>query len=268
MRPGGGGLSASTQSLPRLVLLAATEAGYRNLLHLNSRAFLDHPGNEPPHIKLAWLDGHADGLICLTGGPDGPIDRIIASGQPHLAASRIDALLAAFGDRLYVELQRHGLAAGAHRRARAHRSRLSQGHSARRHQRAVLRHHRRLRGPRRAPVHRRGARAGGGGPPPPHHRAPLQDPRRDDGAVRRPAGGTGLHRRDRRAVLVPPGGAQAYPAAIFARRAGGGRRGQRIAQARRGRACPPHRRPWRGGRHHRRAVPRSGSPSSSASSSG
>jgi DNA polymerase III subunit alpha len=110
MRPGGGGLSASAQSLPRLVLLAATEAGYRNLLHLNSRAFLDHPGNEPPHIKLAWLDGHADGLICLTGGPDGPVDRIIASGQPHLAASRMDALFAAFGDRLYVELQRHGLA--------------------------------------------------------------------------------------------------------------------------------------------------------------
>ena len=99
MRPGGG-LSASTQALPRLVLLAATEAGYRNLLHLNSRAFLDHPANEPPHIKLGWLDGHADGLVALTGGPGGPIDRVILSGQPHLAASRIDALLAAFGDRL------------------------------------------------------------------------------------------------------------------------------------------------------------------------
>src|SRR5215475_4026027 len=44
MRPGGP--SAVVQVLPRLVLLAATEAGYRNLLHLNSRAFLDHPGNE------------------------------------------------------------------------------------------------------------------------------------------------------------------------------------------------------------------------------
>ncbi len=85
MRPGGGGLAASAQSLPRLVLLAATEAGYRNLLHLNSRAFLDHPGNEPPHIKLAWLDGHADGLIALTGGPDGPIDRVV---RRRPAASR------------------------------------------------------------------------------------------------------------------------------------------------------------------------------------
>jgi DNA polymerase III subunit alpha len=106
MRPGG----PAVVTMPRLVLLAATEAGYRNLLRLNSRAFLDHAGNEPPHIKRAWLDGATEGLIALTGGPDGPIDRAILAGQPHLAGSRMDALLAAFGDRLYVELQRHGLA--------------------------------------------------------------------------------------------------------------------------------------------------------------
>jgi DNA polymerase-3 subunit alpha len=106
MRPGG----PAVATMPRLVLLAATEAGYRNLLHLNSRAFLDHPGNEPPHIKRAWLDGRTEGLIALTGGPDGPIDRAVLAGQPHLAASRMDAFRAAFGDRLYVELQRHGLA--------------------------------------------------------------------------------------------------------------------------------------------------------------
>ena len=106
MRPGG----PAVATMPRIVLLAATEAGYRNLLHLNSRAFLDHPGNEPPHIKRAWLDGCTEGLIALTGGPDGPIDRAILAGQPHLAAARLDAFLAAFGDRLYVELQRHGLA--------------------------------------------------------------------------------------------------------------------------------------------------------------
>src|SRR6516225_10081870 len=53
LRPGG--LSgAGAQSLPRIVLLAATKAGYRNLLHLSARAFLDHPGNEPPHIALIW----------------------------------------------------------------------------------------------------------------------------------------------------------------------------------------------------------------------
>src|SRR5215468_588112 len=104
------GLGGAAQSLPRLVLLAATESGYRNLLHLNSRTFLDHPGTEPPHIRLDWLDGHTDGLIALTGGPDGLLDRAFMSGQPHLVQTRADALTRLFGDRLYVELQRHGTA--------------------------------------------------------------------------------------------------------------------------------------------------------------
>jgi DNA polymerase-3 subunit alpha len=108
MRPGTPGVGG--QVLPRLVVLATTEMGYRNLLHLNSRAFLGHSGIEPPHVKLDWLNGHADGLIALTGGPDGPLDRAILAGQPALAASRLDMLLALFGSRLYVELQRHGTA--------------------------------------------------------------------------------------------------------------------------------------------------------------
>src|SRR5215471_851568 len=99
-----------TRELPRIVLLAAREEGYRNLMRLNSRAFLGHPANEPPHLKLAWLEGACDGLIALTGGPGGPLDRAIAAGQPQLAAARGEALIRLFGDRLYIELQRHGLA--------------------------------------------------------------------------------------------------------------------------------------------------------------
>src|SRR5215475_6365348 len=106
----GAGPGTAALQLPRLVLLAATEEGYRNLLHLNSRAYLAHAGAEPPHLKLDWLDGHTDGLIALTGGPDGPLDRALASGQPQLVEPRAEALLRLFGDRLYVELQRHGTA--------------------------------------------------------------------------------------------------------------------------------------------------------------
>src|SRR6187402_3495104 len=50
----------------RVVLLAAREAGYRSLMRLNSRAFLESPPNEASHIKLDWLEGEADGLIALT----------------------------------------------------------------------------------------------------------------------------------------------------------------------------------------------------------
>jgi DNA polymerase-3 subunit alpha len=38
----------------RLVLLAAREAGYRNLMRLNSRAFLETPVHQAPHIKFDW----------------------------------------------------------------------------------------------------------------------------------------------------------------------------------------------------------------------
>ncbi len=95
----------------RVVLLAARAAGYRSLMRLCSRAFLDTPPHEKPTLKLDWLAGETDGVIALTGGPGGPLDLAMAAGQGHLAATRLDALLAAFGDRLYVELQRHGMPA-------------------------------------------------------------------------------------------------------------------------------------------------------------
>jgi len=95
---------------PRIVLLAARENGYRSLMRLNSRAFLDTPPHERPHLKLAWLAGETDGLIALTGGPGGPLDAAIVAGQGSLAGARCEALAHLFGDRLYVELQRHGTA--------------------------------------------------------------------------------------------------------------------------------------------------------------
>jgi DNA polymerase III subunit alpha len=94
---------------PRIVLLAASEDGYRNLMRLTSRAFLDTPSGEPAHVKAMTLETMRDGLIALTGGPSGPLDVAIAAGQNDLAAARCARLAAIFGDRLYVELQRHGL---------------------------------------------------------------------------------------------------------------------------------------------------------------
>src|ERR1700755_1750679 len=41
----------------RIVLLAARERGYRSLMRLNSRAFLETPVNQTPHIKFDWLEG-------------------------------------------------------------------------------------------------------------------------------------------------------------------------------------------------------------------
>src|SRR6478735_8624227 len=93
----------------RIVLLAARERGYRSLMRLNSRAFLETPVNQTPHIRFDWLEGDAEDLIALTGGPDGPIAMAIAADQSPLATLRCDRLAQLFGDRLYIELQRHGI---------------------------------------------------------------------------------------------------------------------------------------------------------------
>ncbi|MFH1339750.1 MAG: DNA polymerase III subunit alpha [Pseudomonadota bacterium] len=93
----------------RIVLLAARERGYRSLMRLNSRAFLETPVHQAPHIKFEWLEGDAEDLIVLTGGPEGPISLALHADHAALAATRCDRLASLFGDRLYIELQRHGV---------------------------------------------------------------------------------------------------------------------------------------------------------------
>ncbi len=93
---------------PRIVLLAARETGWRHLMTLVSRAYLETPNDEEPRITLDWLTELSDGLIALTGGPAGPVDRMLVAGHGDLAATRLGQLADIFGDRLYVELQRHG----------------------------------------------------------------------------------------------------------------------------------------------------------------
>ena len=97
------------KKLPVLALIAKDETGYRNLLRLTSASFLETESALDPHATMEYLVEHNAGLICLTGGPDGAIDRALFDRQNALARRRLEALKGTFGDRLYVELQRHGL---------------------------------------------------------------------------------------------------------------------------------------------------------------
>ncbi len=95
-----------------IVLLAQTEQGYLNLMKLNSALYLRGDG-QLPHITPEELETHAAGLICLTGGPDGPLGRLLRAGQGPKARALLTRLAAAFPGRLYVELQRHPGEGGA-----------------------------------------------------------------------------------------------------------------------------------------------------------
>ncbi|WP_316016087.1 DNA polymerase III subunit alpha [Roseobacter sp. HKCCA0434] len=89
-----------------IVLLAQDETGWANLMKLNSCAYLGS-GDLAWHITLEALEAHSEGLICLTGGAEGPLGQLIRDNQPDKAEALARRLHAAFGDRLYVEVQRH-----------------------------------------------------------------------------------------------------------------------------------------------------------------
>jgi DNA polymerase-3 subunit alpha len=103
----GGNRRHGTELQP-IVLLAATEEGYANLVRLVSRSYLETPPGEAVHVTTQWLESLSAGLICLTGGPLGPIGTALKSSHAELAETRLLALKALFGDRLYVELERLG----------------------------------------------------------------------------------------------------------------------------------------------------------------
>ena len=89
-----------------IVLLAQSEHGYENLMKLNSCLYLRNDG-QLPYVTLQELHEFREGLICLTGGANGPIGCLLQAAQNSAADELIDALAATYGDRLYVELQRH-----------------------------------------------------------------------------------------------------------------------------------------------------------------
>jgi len=89
-----------------IVLLAQSEAGYLNLLKLNSALYL---GDEHlvPQVSLDLLRAHAAGLICLTGGAEGPVGAFLRAGQGPRAETLLRELAEIYPGRTYVELQRH-----------------------------------------------------------------------------------------------------------------------------------------------------------------
>ena len=105
-------LLADSRGDGEVVLLAQSEAGYAALCRHNSKALLEVEGGDDPVIGLDALAQDCDGLILLTGGAlKGFVGAAAAEGQTALVDDRITALKAAFADRLYIEIQRHGLAA-------------------------------------------------------------------------------------------------------------------------------------------------------------
>jgi DNA polymerase-3 subunit alpha len=93
-----------------LTLLAATDAGYRNLVKLSSAGFLDGLNRGKPTVDLDVVERHSDGIIALTGCLASRFCQRILSERLDEARAHADDLLQVFGpEDVYFELQRNGL---------------------------------------------------------------------------------------------------------------------------------------------------------------
>ncbi len=89
-----------------LALYAQDATGYDNLCALVSKAHLDRPIEQAPHVDFTDFEGRTEGLIVLTAGREGALARLFAEEQHDRALAYADRLQALFGDRLYIELVR------------------------------------------------------------------------------------------------------------------------------------------------------------------
>ena len=92
----------------RLPLLVSSRPGYQNLCRLITRMKLRAPRKEEGAVLENELEQYAPGLVCLTGGDEGPLAAALQKGGPEEAHRAVDSLIGIFGrDSVYVELQRH-----------------------------------------------------------------------------------------------------------------------------------------------------------------
>ncbi|MDO9610136.1 MAG: DNA polymerase III subunit alpha, partial [Brevundimonas sp.] len=105
----GGQQAVRWAKTPTVVLLVQNEAGWRNLCALSSSAYLDAGEMAEPGVAWDQVVARSEGLILLSGGPDGPVDPLFTQGKKGEASAALATMKSVFGDRFYVELQRHGL---------------------------------------------------------------------------------------------------------------------------------------------------------------
>ena len=91
-----------------LVLLVQNEQGYKNLSRLVSDAYMETEDEHKPFVSWGELEKYNKGLICLSGGLNGPVSQYLLHNQVKDAEKALLKLKKNFGDRLYMEIQRHG----------------------------------------------------------------------------------------------------------------------------------------------------------------
>ncbi len=92
----------------RVSLLCESQTGYQNLCQLTTRFKLRERGKAEGSALLRDLQEFSEGLICLTGGDEGPLAAALVKGGVEAGRETLEKLVSVYGPRnVYVELQRH-----------------------------------------------------------------------------------------------------------------------------------------------------------------
>jgi error-prone DNA polymerase len=100
----------TTSEPARLALLCQSRIGYQNLCQLITLFKMRETTKAEGAATFDDLAQYSEGLLCLTGGDEGPLAAALASGGEPAARTLLEQLIAVYGrDNVVVELQRHQL---------------------------------------------------------------------------------------------------------------------------------------------------------------
>jgi len=97
-------LENSTGKLP---VFARTSQGYKSLIKLSSKSYLDSNEKTDPHCKINDLKNISDGLMLLSGNHHGFFGKLFKLNKLKQIEETVKELKNIFKDRFYLEIQRH-----------------------------------------------------------------------------------------------------------------------------------------------------------------
>jgi len=91
-----------------LPLIALNEKGYKRIIELSSRSYLENDALSEPHLDIKELLADMDGVILLSGTIHGLFGKLFEKGRSEEIKKLYKSLALKFKDRFYLEIQRHG----------------------------------------------------------------------------------------------------------------------------------------------------------------
>ena len=98
----------SEDTMGLLPLMALNEKGYKRIIDLSSRSYLENDVLSDPHLDIKELLIDTEGVILLSGTINGLFGKLFEKGRFEEVTKLYKQLLSKFNDRFYLEIQRHG----------------------------------------------------------------------------------------------------------------------------------------------------------------